>query len=119
LPATVIKTERRRSDTGERKQVFGRTARHLVSHVTRSDGPETLIDGWYIEAQGLPKGKSRSGGYFTCLTLAVAPQCPHESKWSRLVGRPEGLAVWQKMTSTVAGHSRNYESVNEVTGLSE
>src|SRR5215469_6927286 len=35
LPGTVIKIERRTSNMGERKQFFGRTARHLVSRVTR------------------------------------------------------------------------------------
>src|SRR5215471_18767187 len=71
-PAIVI--EWQTTDTGERKQFFGRTARHLVSRVTRSDGPETVIDGWYINAPGLPKGTSGSGGYFTFVTLTVAGQ---------------------------------------------
>ena len=53
----VINIERSTVDTGERKKFFGRTARHLISRVTRSDGPETVIDGWYIEAPGLPQRK--------------------------------------------------------------
>jgi hypothetical protein len=121
LPRTVIKIERRTSDTGERKQFFGRTARHLVSRVTRSDGPETVIDGWYIEAPGLPKEKSGSGGYFAVLTLAVAGQSPSRIELEQVGPAPEGLAVWQKTTSTIAlpGSSRHYESVSEVTELSE
>jgi hypothetical protein len=121
LPGTVVKIERRTSDTGERKQFFGRTARHLVSRVTRSDGPETLIDGWYIEAPRLPKGKSGSGGYFTFATLTVAGQSPPRIELQQVGPAPEGLAVWQKMTSTVVlpGSSRHDESVSEVTELSE
>ena len=91
-----------------------------MSRVTRSDGPETktLIDGWYIEAPGLPKGKS---GSFTFSTLTVAGQSPPRIELQQVGPAPEGLAVWQKMTSTVAlpGSSRHYESVSEVTELFE
>ena len=116
-PAIVI--ERQTTDTGERKQFFGRTARHLVSRVTRSDGPETVtvIDGWYINAPGLPKGKSG----FTFSTLTVAGQSPPRIELQQVGPAPVGLAVWQKMTSTVVlpRSSRHYESVSEVTELSE
>ena len=113
----MITIERRTSDTGERKQFFGRTARHLVSRVTRSDGPQTVIDGWYIEAPGLPKEKSG----FAVLTLSVTGQSPPRIELEQVGPAPEGLAVWQKMTSTVVlpGNSRHYESVSEVTDLSE
>jgi hypothetical protein len=124
MPGTVINIERRTTDTGERKQFFGRTARHLVSHVIRSDGPETVIDGWYIEAPELPKWKSGSGGSFAVLTLAVAGQSPAPPRIElKQVGpAPAGLAVWLKTTSAVVlpGSSRqNYESVSEVTELFE
>jgi hypothetical protein len=76
LPWTVIKIEQRTSDTGERKQFFSRTARHLVSRVTQSVGAQTMIDGWYIEVPGLAKEKSGSGGHFAVLTLSVAAQSP-------------------------------------------
>ena len=116
-PAIVI--ERQTTDTGERKQFFGRTARHLVSRVTRSDGPETVtvIDGWYINAPGLPKGKSG----FTFSTLTVAGQSPPRIELQQVGPALEGLAVWQKMTSTVVlpGSSRHDESVSEVIELFE
>jgi len=90
-----------------------------VSRVTRSDGPETktLIDGWYIEAPGLPKGKSG----FTFSTLTVAGQSPPRIELQQVGPALEGLAVWQKMTSTVVlpRSSRHYESVSEVTELFE
>jgi hypothetical protein len=44
-PAKVISIERHTSDTGQRKQFFGRAAHRLVTRVTRNDGPETTIDG--------------------------------------------------------------------------
>ena len=82
---------------------------------------ETLIDGWYIEAPGLPKAKSGSGGYFTFLTITVAGQSPPRIELQQVGPAPEGLAVWQKMTSTVVlpGSTRHHESVSEVTELFE
>lgn len=121
LPGTVIKIERPTSDTGERKQFFGRTARHLVSRVTRSDGPQTLVDGWYVEVPGLPATRSGSGGYFAVLTLSVAGQGPPRIELEQFGPAPEGLAVWQKTTSTLAlsSNSLHHERVSEVTELSE
>ena len=124
LPGTVIHIERHTTDTGERKPFFGRTARHLVSRVTRTDGLETMIDGWYIDASGLPKWKSGSGGSIAVLTVSFAGQrpAPPRIELKQVGPAPEGLPVWQKTTSTVVlpgspGHS--YESVSEVTELFE
>jgi len=121
-PGTVITIERRTTDTGERKQFFGRTARHLVSRVIRSDGPETVIDAWYIEAPEFPKRKSGSSGSFAVLTVVIDGHNPALPRIElKQVGPlPQGLPVWQKTTSTVElpGSSRhNYESVSEVTEL--
>jgi hypothetical protein len=49
-------------DTGERKEMFGHTARHLITKVKRIGGPENCyggnteskIDGWYIDYDALP-----------------------------------------------------------------
>lgn len=120
----VINIERSTIDTGEQKQFFGRTARHLVSRVTRSDGPEAVIDGWYIEALGLPKWKTASGGSFAVLTIAVAGQSPAPPRFEmKQIGpAPGGLPVWQKTTSAMAlpsGTRQTFETVSEVTELFE
>ena len=49
----VITIEQNTTDTGEHQRFFGRTARHLVTHTARSDSPDTLTDGWYVDAPGL------------------------------------------------------------------
>lgn len=121
-PTIVI--ERHTTDSGERKRFFGRTARHLISRVTRSDGPETLIDGWYIDAPGLPKHNTGSGGSFAVLTIVDSSQSagPPRIEMKQTGPTPEGLAVWQKMTSSVSprGDARgSSESVSEVTELFE
>jgi hypothetical protein len=120
----VINIERNTVDTGERKQLLGRTARHLISRITRSDGPETVIDGWYIDVPGLPKQKTGSGGAFAVLTQTPAGQSPAPPRFEmKQIGpAPDGLAVWQKTTSTMAlpgGARHNYESLSEVTELFE
>ncbi|HEY1341307.1 MAG TPA: hypothetical protein VGF59_27545 [Bryobacteraceae bacterium] len=122
LPA--IEIERQTTDTGGRKQFFGRTARHLVSHVTRSDGPETVIDGWYIEAPGLGKQKSGFSVAFGVLTMVVAGQSPAVPRieMKQIGPEPTGLPVLQKTISNVAqprGASQKYETVSEVTELFE
>jgi hypothetical protein len=120
----VITIERNTTDTGERRQFFGRTARRLVTRVTRSDGPEMVIDGWYIEAPGLPKWKTGAGGSILILTTNVGGQRPAppriEVKQTGPV--PGGLPVWLKITSSVVlsgGLHHQDESVSEVTDLME
>jgi hypothetical protein len=113
----TITIERHTTDTGERKQFFGRTARHLVSRVTRSDGPETVIDGWYIDAH-----KAGAGGSIAILTMSVAgqPPAPPRIEMTQTGLAPEGLAVWQKTTSIISlpgGSPHKYESVSEVIEL--
>ena len=119
----IITIERNTTDTGERRQFFGRPARHLVTRVARSDGPETEIDGWYIDAPGLPKWKNGAGGSLVLFIAFAGGQRPAppriEVKQTGPV--PEGLPVWQKTTSSVllAGSHHNYERVSEVTDLVE
>jgi hypothetical protein len=56
----VITTET--VDTGERKEMFGQMARHLITTEKRTGGPENCyggnseeeIDGWYIDYDALP-----------------------------------------------------------------
>ncbi len=123
MPGPLITIERNTTDTGERKQFFGHTARHLVSHVARSDGPETVIDGWYVDPPGLPKWKRGSGGTIAILTTSVGgkPALPR-IEVKQTGPAPEGLAVWQKTTSTLAlpgGSRRIDDTVSEVTELVE
>ena len=122
--APVIVIERTGRDTGERKQFFGRTARRLVTRAARSDGPETTIDGWYIEAAGLPKGKIGAGGVAAILTVSAGGQRPVIPRIEvKQVGpAPEGLAVWEKTSWSMAqpgGARQSHETVSEVVELVE
>lgn len=57
-------------DTGERKEIFGHIARHLITKEKRIGGSENCycgnteseIDGWYIDPETLPLPQRRKGG---------------------------------------------------------
>ena len=119
----VITIERNTTDTGDRRQFFGRTARRLVTRVTRSDGPETVIDGWYIDAPGLPKWKTTgAGGSFLISYVGGQRAAPPRIEVKQTGPVPGGLPVWLKITSSVVlsgGLHHRYESVSEVTYLTE
>lgn len=118
----VIAIERRTTDTGERKQIFGRTARRLISRVTRSDGPETVMDAWYVDVPGLPKQKTGSGGTFAVMTIMISGQSPAPPRieMKQIGPVPEGLPVWQKTTfALMGGTGRTSESISEVIELWE
>uniref|UniRef100_Q01X86 DUF4412 domain-containing protein n=1 Tax=Solibacter usitatus (strain Ellin6076) TaxID=234267 RepID=Q01X86_SOLUE len=119
LPGPSIVIERNTTDTGERKQFFGRSARRLVTRVTRGDAPETTIDGWYIEAPGLPKGKG-GGGAIAILTMAVAGQGRPRIEFKQTGPAPDGLMVRGRTVTSLAvpgGSQQASETVTEVTDL--
>jgi hypothetical protein len=120
----VITVERKTTDTGDRKQVFGRTARHLVSRVIRSDSPETVIDAWYIDVPGFPTSELGVGGSLAMITVSASGQTPAPPRieFKQTGPTPEGLAVWQKMTTELpspGSSSRRFESISETVELVE
>jgi hypothetical protein len=121
-PAIVV--ERSTRDTGEQKQFFGRTARHLITRVNRSDAPESVIDGWYIDAPGLPDRMRGAGNAVAVLTISVAGQKPAMPRIEvKQTGpAPRGFAVWQRITSSAAlpgGSAHSFDTLSEVINLVE
>jgi hypothetical protein len=123
-PGATIVIERNTTDTGERRQFFGRTARHLVTRMTRNGSQETQIDGWYIDVPGLPGGKSGAGGAIGVITSVASgakPMIPRiEMKQTGPV--PGGLPVRQRTTFTAGGQGASRLSqvtISEVTELVE
>lgn len=56
-------------DTGERKDIFGHTARHIITREKRIAGPgacskpsQSETDGWYIESSDIPEWRKQKGG---------------------------------------------------------
>lgn len=112
LPAAaVITTDRATADTGERRTFFGRTARRLITHErdSRFEG-ETVIDGWYIDSEGLPSQTREA-----VLVRHVVGQAygPPVIKVIQTGPKPNGLAVLLKKTSA------HEETTSEVTELKE
>lgn len=127
-------------DTGERREMFGYMARHVVT--TRTDAPledttaskgfttrnEYITDGWYIDLDGSiscmpkPAAGSFAYGFLTASNDRQQADVPT----LKLIGKPEtGFALVTKMTSRATftnADGSKHESVNisevEVTELS-
>ena len=116
-PQTIV-VDQVTTDTGERRTIFGRTARHLLTRETShveggaTDQSERQIDGWYVDADTLPREKR--GGFVH--VLAVGNTRPN-IKVNRSGPATTGLAVWQKITLTTPGETREWTI--EVTELVE
>ena len=109
-------------DTGERRQVFGHTARHFITTEHRqmehrdqppSDIKDIVTDGWYLDIPGHFPGLSGIGTV-AFLTTSVAPANrtgpPEVPFVIKTHGRgPEGLAIREQTA----------DRLREVTELSE
>jgi len=107
-PSAVITIDRATTDTGERRPFFGRTARHLITRERRGGSDaETVIDGWYIDSEGLPRER-----HDAVLVIGSA-YGPPVLKVNQTGPKPTGLAVLLKNSSTYE------ETTREVTELVE
>ena len=112
-------------DTGERKQMLGYTARHIITTMETESSPEACsqtkskmqIDGWYIDAEfaldcdsGVaykPYTPPQSGG--GCQDRYVTKQVGTAKK---------GYTVWEKMTMFDPSGAESFSSINEVLEFS-
>ncbi|MEQ1606507.1 MAG: hypothetical protein ABL999_16725 [Pyrinomonadaceae bacterium] len=112
-------------DTGERKQMFGFTARHIVQTIETETSPDACLptkskmemDMWVIDAefasgctterQYRPYKNTKSGG---CQDKVV-PKTIGSAK--------SGYPLWQKMTSFDANGKESFSTVSEVVELSK
>lgn len=112
-------------DTGERKQMFGYTARHIIQTIVMESSPDACnptktkmeLDMWVIDAefalqcsqerQYVPRVTGQNGG---CIDKYV-PKTIGTAK--------SGYPVWQKMTSFDQSGKELFSSVNEVIELSK
>ena len=122
-PVIVIDIET--TDTGERRTMFGHTARHFVTRErhhpevganAKTDPWESRTEGWYIDTQSLPAEKR--GGFVH--VLAVGGKRPLV-KVNRTGPATTGLALWLRTTSinTSNGQQDESERTFEVTELFE
>jgi hypothetical protein len=113
-------------DTGERKQMFGYTARHIITTMEMQSSPEACsqvktkmqIDGWYIDAEFALECDSgvayrpytppqRAGG---CQDRYVTKQAGTAKK---------GYPVWEKTTMFDQSGVESFSTINEVVEFSQ
>lgn len=110
----TIRVETKTTNTGERKEMFGRMARHVITTTTQtalegshSDPQQSITDGWYIDFdqhlscdQNPPKGGQ---GYISVYMSAGRGKPLMEKPEFVTVGEPEtGLALYSLTTSKSA-----------------
>jgi len=95
----TIRVEIKTTDTGERKEIFGRTARHVITTTTQtplagahSSPQESVADGWYIDFEQRlscdPKRPATSHGYIYSYLSAGNGKQPIE--------KPEFVAIGEQ-----------------------
>jgi hypothetical protein len=121
----VITTTITTKDTGERKQMFGYTARHLITEMRTESSPEACqkvktrmeIDAWYIDA-AFALDCNMSGGY-QGYNRADQRGCQDRSEVKQIGPSPKGYPVWAKTTMFDDNGQPSFTSVLEVVEFSQ
>jgi hypothetical protein len=112
-------------DTGERKQMFGYTARHIITTMEMHSSPEACsqtnskmqIDGWYIDAEFALD--CDSGVAYKPYTPPSSGGCQDRYVTKQVGVAKKGYPVWEKMTmfDPTTG-AESFSTVNEVVEFS-
>ncbi|HEY6804376.1 MAG TPA: hypothetical protein VI306_12430 [Pyrinomonadaceae bacterium] len=111
-------------DTGERKQMFGYTARHIITTIVMDSTPDACspvkskmeLDGWYIDASFALDCGSQT---YTPYKSQVNGGC-HDRYETKQVGTAKrGYAVWEKTTMFDQTGNPSFSTLNEVVELSQ
>lgn len=91
------------TDTGERKEIFGHMARHIITHEKRIAGPkacskpsETETDGWYIDGAVLPewrRDKKDSLGVVVAAEVSAASTDKCYNKMDKIEVHRSGVEI--------------------------
>ena len=112
-------------DTGERKQMFGYTARHIVTTMVTDSTPDACsplkskmeIDGWYIDAAfALECDASQA---YKSYRPQTASGCQDRYETKQIGLAKKGFPVWEKTTMFAPDGSESFSSVNEVVEFSQ
>ena len=111
-------------DTGERKQMFGYTARHLIITMETESSPEACqktkskmeTDGWYIDATfTLDCEMERYGNY----NVSAKGGCQDRYQTKQIGTGKRGFAVYEKMTMFDEKGKETFSTVSEVLEFSK
>lgn len=121
LVTSIITTK----DTGERKQMFGYTARHLIITIETKSSPDSCnpvdskmeTDGWYIDAAfQLECDAERAARYYNPRQTGG---CRDRYETKQIGTAKRGFPVWEKMTMFGKDGRESFSMVNEVIELSQ
>lgn len=112
-------------DTGERKQMFGYTARHLIITMETDSSPDAcqknktkmVLDGWYIDA-AFALDCDRTANYSNYSNQQKAG-CQDKYQIKQIGTAKRGYAVYEKMTMFDESGKETMMMVNEVIELSK
>ena len=111
-------------DTGERKQMFGYTAKHLITTMESDSSPDACspnkskmeIDGWYIDAAfALDCANDQYKNYRPDVKSGG---CQDRYDIKQVGVAKKGYPVWEKMTMFDASNKESYSVLSEVLELS-
>lgn len=112
-------------DTGERKQMFGYTARHIVTTMVTDSSPDACspmkskmeIDGWYIDA-AFALDCDVSAAYKS-YRPQTASGCQDRYETKQVGLAKKGFPVWEKTTMFEPSGAESFSSINEVVEFSQ
>ena len=112
-------------DTGERKQILGYTARHIITTMEMKSSPDACsqnntkmeIDGWYIDATfALDCDSSRA---YTNYRPKASGGCQDRYETKTIGTAKKGYPVWEKTTMFGPNGAESFSSINEVVEFSQ
>jgi hypothetical protein len=111
-------------DTGERKQMFGYTARHIITTMEMQSSPEACtqtktkmqIDGWYIDAEFAID--CDSGVSYRPYTPPNSGGCQDRYVTKQVGAAKKGYPVWEKTTMFDQSGAESFSTTNEVLEFS-
>ena len=111
-------------DTGERKQMFGYNARHIITTMEMKSSPDACsnvntkmeIDGWYIDAAfALDCDMSRA---YTNYRPKASGGCRDRYETKTIGTAKKGFPVWEKSTMFGPNGTESFSTTNEVLEFS-
>ncbi|HEX7774697.1 MAG TPA: hypothetical protein VF435_19895 [Pyrinomonadaceae bacterium] len=112
-------------DTGERKQMFGYTARHIITTMEMKSSPDACsqvntkmeVDGWYIDAAfALDCDSNRA---YTAYKPKAGGGCQDRYETKQVGVARKGYPVWEKTTMFGPNGAESFSTTNEVVEFSQ
>ncbi|HEV8427003.1 MAG TPA: hypothetical protein VGQ41_03765 [Pyrinomonadaceae bacterium] len=112
-------------DTGERKQMFGYPARHIITTMVMDSSPDACsqvknrmeVDGWYIDAAFAFECDSQQA--YVPYRPQASGGCRDRYETKQIGAAKRGLPVWEKTTMFGPNGVESFSTINEVVELSQ